>query len=143
MNSHLRDNLNALKVANKITTSSKTTDTSFSNAETTVTSFSYTFDSGTTYVIEGSWGGMTMTDTAQYTVSLLIDINGTNYGTATIRPDPSTATQCGGSVRALVTGLSGTYTVALQALASASSGHAMKASATMPTVLTLQPVDVV
>ena len=143
MNTHVRDNLEALDVAQKITHSTVTSNSStYSTSFITLDSFSYTFVSGTTYLAEASWYGFTPGNSAGAIHTFSLDVNGTEYGSTRVQAD-GTTTQGGGHVRGIVTGQSGSQTLKVQVKAGGYSGHTVIASATAPIILTIRPVDVV
>jgi len=143
LNSHLRDNLNALKTAKKITTATKTTDTTFSTTNGTVCSFSYTFSSSATYLVTGHCYAWTSNTASTVNAQLGIYVNGTLYGVQRSKSNGTAASQSGMSATGIISGLSGTYTVSLEAYADTGSGHTITAHTTAPAVLTLTQVDVV
>ena len=143
MNTHVRDNLEALDTAQKISYTTKTSDTSFGTSATTVTSFSHTFDSGTVYEVIASWWGITPTSTSAYGYTFVIDVAGTNEMSHKQKSDGTTEVQCGGTVACVVSGYSGSQTVKLEVLATSGSGHTVEGDAAAPVYLRIRPVDVV
>lgn len=143
MNAHVRDNLNAVRTAQKITHTTKTSNTSFGTGTTTITSFAYTFDSGTTYEILASVGSFTPATAAVYTFDITITAAAAVKGSWRVVTDNSGVAQQGGTFATVVSGLSGSQTVALAAIAATGSGHTANGSATAPVYLRIRPLDVV
>jgi hypothetical protein len=143
MNAHVRDNLNAVRTAQKISHTTKTSNTTFNTSTTTVTSFSHTFDSGTTYEILASVPSFTPASAAVYTFDITITVNAVQKGQWRVVTDTSGVAQQGGTFVTLVSGVSGSLTVALAAIASTGTGHSVNGGSTTPVYFRIRPLDVV
>jgi hypothetical protein len=143
LNTHVRDNLNAVRDSQKITVATASADVTFSNVETDLVSTSYTYSSSGIYIAQLAWYGVTPTDNASYAMTARIRVNGNEVGATRFKIDATTTTQGGGIVLGYISGVSGALTTKGTMVASAGSGHTVEAASTFRIILTIRPVDVV